>query len=225
MSRIRGVIWDLDGTLLDTLGDLTGSVNAALQAHEMPCRTADEVKSFVGNGVAKLVERSVPAGTPPAQTEQVLATFREQYAAHWLDTTAPYPGIEEGLQMLAARGVPMAVVSNKLEPAVEALRRHFFADTVSVAVGDLPGRPVKPAPDSTLAALAALGLSPEETLFVGDSDVDIRTAENVGMPCLSVSWGFRDGAFLRQSGATAVATTVEEAFAYILAAVTRENTR
>lgn len=217
MGRIRGVIWDLDGTLLDTLGDLTTSVNAALQAHGMPLHTADEVRQFVGSGVANLVARSVPAGTPAAVTGQVLAIFREHYAAHWLDTTAPYPGVVEGLRALVARGLPMAVVSNKLEPAVEALRCHFFADTIPVAVGDRPGRPVKPAPDSTLAALVALGLSPAEALFVGDSDVDILTARGAGMPCLSVTWGFRDEAFLRRSGATTVAVTVEEAFAYIRA--------
>ncbi len=217
MGDIRAVVWDLDGTLLDTLDDLAASVNHALDVHGMPRRTRDEVRRFVGNGVANLVARSVPADTPADKTAAVLDTFRAHYAEHNMDNTAPYPGISDGLAALKAIGVPMAVVSNKLETAVEVLRQHFFADTIGVAIGDVPGRPVKPAPDSTLAALDRLGVTPEETLFVGDSDVDVLTARNAGLPCLAVAWGFRDEAFLRHSGATAVATTPQEAFRYIRA--------
>jgi len=215
MTTIRAVVWDLDGTLLNTLDDLAASVNHALAVHGMPRRTLDEVRRFVGNGVANLVARSVPEGTPAHTTAAVLDTFRAHYAQHNMDNTAPYPGILEGLAALKAMGVPMAVVSNKLEPAVEVLCQHFFADTLTVAVGDIPGRPVKPAPDSTLAALARLGVPPEQALFVGDSEVDVLTAQNVGMPMLAVSWGFRDADVLRQSGATEVATTPAEAFSYI----------
>ncbi len=217
MADMRAVVWDLDGTLLNTLDDLAASVNHALAVHGMPRRTRDEVRRFVGNGVANLVARSVPEGTPADKTAMVLDTFRAHYAQHNMDNTAPYPGIPEGLAALKAMGVPMAVVSNKLEPAVEVLRQHFFADTLAVAIGDVPGRPVKPAPDSTLAALTRLGVAPEQALFVGDSEVDVLTAQNVGMPMLAVSWGFRDADVLRQSGATAVAATPEEAFDYIYA--------
>lgn len=216
MQKIRAVVFDLDGTLLNTLDDLAAAVNVALATHQMPVRTLDEVRQRVGNGVKNLILRSVPDGTDEATALAVLATFKAYYAEHSMDATAPYEGIPALLASLHKAGVAMAVVSNKLESAVEALRQHFFADTVTLAVGDLPTRPVKPAPDGTLWALQQLGVSPQEALFVGDSDVDIVTARNAGMPCLSVSWGFRDEAFLRQSGAETVVATVAEAQARIM---------
>lgn len=215
MQTIRAVIWDLDGTLLNTLQDLTDAVNFALGEAGYPSRSLDEVRSFVGNGVPKLIERAVPAHTDAAEVQRVLELFRPHYALHNADATAPYPGITEGLESLHQARVAMAVVSNKLEPAVEALRQRFFPDSIPVAVGDVPARPVKPAPDGTLLALQKLGVAPEEALFVGDSEVDILTARNAGIPCLAVSWGFRSREVLQAHGATAVADTPDEAFAYI----------
>lgn len=216
MERIRAVVFDLDGTLLNTLDDLAAAVNHALTAHGMPTRTLDEVRRFVGNGVRNLILRAVPEGTEEATSEAVLATFKTYYAVHQMDATAPYEGIHALLASLHKAGVAIAVVSNKLESAVEALRQHFFADTVALAVGDLPPRPVKPAPDGTLWALQQLGVSPQEALFVGDSEVDVATAHNAGVPCLAVSWGFRDEAVLRAACAGNIAATPAEAQAWIL---------
>ena len=162
------------------------------------------------------MRRAAPADTPEPVQRRALTAFKQYYAAHHCDNTAPYPGIEQLLADLKQAGVVMAVVSNKLEEAVEALRQHFFADTIAVAVGDTPGRPRKPAPDGVLAALGQLGVPPENALYVGDSDVDIATARNAGMPCLSVSWGFREEAFLREKGAQTIAATPAQATAYIL---------
>ncbi len=216
MERIGAVVFDLDGTLLNTLHDLAAAVNYALTAHNMPTRTMDEVRQFVGNGVANLIRRAVPKGTDEQTEEQVLVTFKAYYAEHGMDYTAPYAGILSLLETLRDAGVAMAVVSNKLESAVESLRRHFFADTIPVAVGDAPPRPVKPAPDGTLAALERLGVSPAEALFVGDSEVDIVTARNVGMRCLAVSWGFREEKMLWENGAQNIAATPAEALTWIL---------
>ncbi len=216
MKPIKAVVFDLDGTLLNTLDDLAAAVNHGLAVGGLPPRRVDEVQSFVGNGVERLVALAVPAGTDEALTEQVFAAFKAYYALHGQDKTAPYPGVLPMLAALQQAGLSMALVSNKLEEAVERLRIAFFADYIAVAAGDRADRARKPAPDSTLAALAALGVSPEEALFVGDSDVDVATARNAGMPCLSVSWGFRDEAFLLANGATAVVDTAEKATAYIL---------
>ena len=215
MQTKKAVIWDLDGTLLDTLQDLTAAVNFALTQGGYPVRTIHEVRAFVGNGVAKLIERAMPAGASAQQVAEALAVFRQYYAVHSVDVTAPYEGIPAGLEALRDAGVKMAVVSNKLEPAVEALRQRFFADTIAVAAGDVPTRPAKPAPDSTLWAMEQLGVTAEETLFVGDSEVDILTARHAGVDCLAVSWGFRDKECLLGQGAAAVADTPAEAFAWI----------
>ena len=215
MEKIRAVVFDLDGTLLNTLDDLAGAVNYALTTHDMPTRTLDEVRRFVGNGVTKLIRRAVPDGSDEATVQQVLATFKSYYAAHEMDKTAPYDGIPALLETLHKAGIAMAVVSNKLESAVENLRQHFFADTIPVAVGDAPPRPVKPAPDGTLVALERLGVSPAEALFVGDSEVDVLTARHTGMRCLAVSWGFREEDVLRQSGAQAITATPAEALEWI----------
>ncbi|MBE6778723.1 MAG: HAD family hydrolase [Ruminococcaceae bacterium] len=216
MKPIRAVVFDLDGTLLNTLVDLASSVNYALTAGGYPIRTLDEVRSFVGNGVTKLIARSLPASATQAEVAQTLAVFKEHYAVHQMDVTAPYEGIPSLLATLHQAGVRMAVVSNKLQSAVEELRQHFFAEHITVAVGDEPPRPVKPAPDGTLAALERLGVPPEEALFVGDSDVDVCTAHNVGMRCLAVSWGFRDAASLRAAGPDHVAASPAEACQWMM---------
>ena len=205
-------IFDLDGTLLDTLGDLAASVNHALRAHGMPEHTIDDVRRFVGNGVRLLMERAVPDGADNPDFEATFATFRQYYMQHSLDTTRPYEGIPETLQALKARGCQLAVVSNKMMAATQELCRHFFPDTIEVAIGEdeAAGIRRKPAPDTVFAALKALGVGKENAVYVGDSDVDIQTACNAGLPCISVLWGFRDRDFLLQHGAETFISTPSE---------------
>ena len=196
-------IFDLDGTLLDTLGDLAASVNYAMRMHGMPEHSVDEVRQFVGNGVRRLMERAVPGGAAHPAFEAAFATFRRHYMEHSLDTTRPYEGIPELLQELKRRGRHTAVVSNKFDAATKELCRHFFPDTIDVAVGEHEAEGIrkKPAPDTVLQALSQLGVGQEGAVYVGDSDVDIQTARNSGLPCISVLWGFRDREFLLAHGA------------------------
>ena len=196
-------IFDLDGTLLDTLQDLAASVNYALRQHNMPEHSIDDVRRFVGNGVRLLMERAIPDGAANPDFEATFATFREHYMHHSLDTTRPYPGISEVLKELKSRGCRLAVVSNKMMAATVDLCRHFFPDTIEVAIGEHEAEGIrkKPAPDTVFAALKELGTGKEDAVYVGDSDVDIATARNSGLPCVSVLWGFRDKAFLIKHGA------------------------
>ena len=205
--RYNTYIFDLDGTLLDTLGDLAASVNYALRTYGMPERSLDEVRRFVGNGVRLLMERAVPDGADNPQFDMVFAAFRQHYMEHSLDTTRPYDGIPEMLLSLKARGCRLAVVSNKMMAATQELIRHFFPDTIEVAIGEHEAEGIrkKPAPDTVFAALRQLGVGEEGAVYVGDSDVDIETAHNAGLPCISVLWGFRDREFLLQHGATTFA--------------------
>ena len=209
MMTYKTYIFDLDGTLLDTLGDLAASVNYALRTHGLPEHSIDEVRRFVGNGVRKLMERAVPAGADNPLFEEAFATFRQYYMAHSLDTTRPYEGIPETLAALKARGCRLAVVSNKMMAATQALCSHFFPDTIEVAIGEHEAEGIrkKPAPDTVIAALKTLGVGKEDAVYVGDSDVDIQTAHNSGLPCISVLWGFRDRDFLKQHGAEAFIST------------------
>lgn len=197
-------IFDLDGTLLDTLTDLAASVNYALRTYDMPEHSLDEVRHFVGNGVRLLMVRAVPDGEQNAQFEAAFRTFREHYMAHSLDTTHPYQDIPELLAELKARGKRMAVVSNKFYAATQELCRHFFPDTIEVAIGEHEAEGIrkKPAPDTVIEALRQLGVSKEGAVYVGDSEVDIATARNSGLPCISVLWGFRERHFLIEKGAT-----------------------
>lgn len=196
-------IFDLDGTLLDTLGDLAASVNYALRTHGMPEHSVDDVRRFVGNGVRLLMERAVPDGAQNPRFDEAFATFRDYYMQHSLDTTQPYAGIPETLAALRTQGCRIAVVSNKMMAATQELCRHFFPDTVEVAIGEHEAEGIckKPAPDTVYAALRELGVGKESAVYVGDSDVDIQTAHNAGLPCISVLWGFRDRDFLMQHGA------------------------
>lgn len=202
-------IFDLDGTLLDTLQDLASSVNFALRTHGMPEHSIDDVRRFVGNGVRLLMERAVPDGAANPDFEATFATFREHYMHHSLDTTRPYPGIPETLAELKARGCRLAVVSNKMMAATQELVRHFFPDTIEVAIGEHEAEGIrkKPAPDTVFAALKELNVGKENVVYVGDSDVDIQTAHNAGLPCISVLWGFRDKDFLIQHGAETFVST------------------
>ena len=205
-------IFDLDGTLLDTLDDLAASVNYALRTHGMPGHSTDDVRRFVGNGVRKLMERAVPDGADNPLFEEAFATFRQHYMTHSLDTTRPYKGVPETLAALKARGCRLAVVSNKMMAATQSLCSHFFPDTIEVAIGEheTEGIRKKPAPDTVIAALDALGVGKERAVYVGDSDVDIQTARNSGLPCISVLWGFRDRDFLKQHGAESFISTPSE---------------
>ena len=194
-------IFDLDGTLLDTLQDLATSVNYALRQHHMPEHSIDDVRRFVGNGVRRLMERAVPEGAANPAFEAAFATFREYYMEHSLDTTRPYEGILELIHELKQRGCRMAVVSNKMMAATQELVHHFFPD-IEVAIGEdeAAGIRKKPAPDTVFAAMKRLGEG--KAVYVGDSDVDLATARNSGLPCISVLWGFRDREFLLAHGAT-----------------------
>ena len=205
-------IFDLDGTLLDTLTDLAASCNYALRTHGMPEHSIDDVRRFVGNGVRKLMERAIPDGEANPDFEATFATFREYYMQHSLDTTKPYPGIEDVLTELKARGCRLAVVSNKMMAATVELCRHFFPDTIEVAIGENEAEGIrkKPAPDTVFAALKRLGVSGDNAVYVGDSDVDLATAHNSNLPCISVLWGFRDRDFLLDHGATTLITSPKE---------------
>lgn len=196
----KAVIFDLDGTLLDTLQDLYLSVNYALKSCGRCERTIDEIKSFVGDGVGKLVERAAGSQATGEEVQTVLRIFKEHYSLHSRDNTAPYTGVNDLLERLVGAGIKIAVVSNKLDEATKLLCREYFGDNVSVAIGDSEGRNKKPAPDSVLEALRVLGMSVEEAVYVGDSEVDILTASNCGMKCISVTWGFRSREVLEAAG-------------------------
>ena len=198
------VIFDMDGTILDTLEDLKESLNAALAANGFPERTMEETRRFVGNGIAKLMERAVPAGTSPEVTAKVLADFKVHYAAHCADHTRPYAGVPELLADLRAAGVLTAVVSNKADFAVQILARDYFPGLFDCVLGEKEGIAKKPAPDMVLAALQRLGSTADDAIYLGDSEVDLQTARNSGLPCATVGWGFRTEAELRAAGAQTI---------------------
>jgi len=204
-------IFDLDGTLLDTLQDLAASVNYALRQHGMPEHSIDDVRQFVGNGVRKLMERAVPDGAQNPLFDATFATFRQHYMQHSLDTTQPYAGIPEALQELRQRGCHLAVVSNKMMAATQELVRHFFPE-IEVAIGEHEAEGIrkKPAPDTVIEALRQLGVDTKNAVYIGDSDVDIETAYHSGLPCISVLWGFRDRDFLLSHGATTLISRPDE---------------
>lgn len=208
----KTVIFDLDGTLLDTLGDLSAAGNRLCAAQGWPTHPKEQYRYFVGNGIPKLVERLAP---PDRRTPAVLgpatAAFCADYALHLRDTTAPYPGIPAMLARLNAAGVQLAVFSNKNDaPAQELVADYFGPGTFALVRGALPGVPHKPAPEGTLALLQALHADPAATLYVGDSNVDVQTAQNAGLACCGVLWGFRTEQELRGAGASHIAATPRE---------------
>ncbi len=203
------IVWDLDGTLLDTLDDLHLSVNEALTRHGMPLRTKDEVRTFVGNGIRNLILRAVPNGTDESTAEAVLSTFTSYYKEHMNDHTAPYSGVPQLLAKLKAAGVKMAIVSNKADFATKELVKVYFADTIDVAVGAKDGVPKKPAPDAVFAAIDEMGADRADTVFIGDSEVDVATGKNAALDIIAVSYGFRDADTLREAGAEVIFPTVE----------------
>ena len=202
MKQYKTYIFDLDGTLLNTLNDLAASTNYALRQFAMPEHDIDSIRRFVGNGVRLLMERAIPDGARNPQFEECFATFRKHYMEHSLDTTVPYEGISALIHALSQRGNNMAVVSNKFYAATRELVAHFFPE-IPVAVGEHEAEGIrkKPAPDTVEEALRLLGVGKDDAVYVGDSDVDLATARNSGLPCISVLWGFRDRDFLIEHGA------------------------
>lgn len=210
MRTYDTVVFDLDGTLLNTLEDLADAVNYALGEMGMPKRTIAEVREFVGNGVRRLMELSVPGGIDNPAFEETFAKFREYYGIHCNNKTRAYDGVVELLRGLKKDGYALAIVSNKLDSAVKELNELYFEGIVEVAIGERTGVARKPAPDTVFAALRELGRTPETAVYVGDSDVDIMTAKNAGLPCISVLWGFRNRAFLEAHGAGYFAGTPDD---------------
>ena len=206
----KAIVFDLDGTLLDTLTDLAASTNYALRSCGMPEHSIDDVRCFVGNGVRMLMTRAVPDGESNPRFDEAFSVFRQHYMQHCLDTTCPYPGIMEALARLKEKGMMLAIVSNKMQAATEELRQHFFSQYIDVAIGESAAIRKKPAPDTVNEALRLLGISHDEAIYVGDSDVDIDTARAAMMPCASVLWGFRDRQFLLNHGATRLLSSPEE---------------
>lgn len=208
--KYKTVIFDLDGTLLDTLQDLTNSVNFALESMQYPKRSIDEVRLFVGNGIGKLIDRAVPKNTDEKSVCTVLEIFKNHYEQHCEDYTAPYPGIIKFLSCLKEHGIQSAVVSNKADFAVKKLCEKFFGNQIQIAVGECEGIRRKPAPDSLLSVLESLHTEPKNAVYIGDSDVDIETARNANMDMISVTWGFRDKNFLLENGAFVFADSVSQ---------------
>lgn len=206
-------IFDLDGTLIDSIGDLASSCNYALRKYGMGEYSVDEVRMMVGNGVKKLMERATPDGLANPLFDEIYACFRQHYMVHNLDTTRPYPGITETLAALKGRGKNLAVVSNKFYAATQELVTHFFGDLIHVAIGEREDIRKKPAPDTVMEAMRQLGVGADECVYIGDSDVDIDTARNSGMPCISVLWGFRSKEFLLEHGASRLISSPRELLA------------
>lgn len=199
--KYNTILFDLDGTLLDTLDDLADSVNAVLQKEGYQLRTKDEIREFIGNGVKMLMKRSLPDGTPEDEVVRCLAMFREIYLKNMLDQTKPYDGILEVLSVMKRKGMKIGVVSNKLDEATKEMCRLFFNEYVDVAIGDSPERKKKPDPDSVFEALKQLDSQQDKTLYVGDSNVDMKTAKNSGLDSVGVTWGFRSREVLIEEGA------------------------
>lgn len=215
MGKIDTIIFDLDGTLLNSLEDLRVSVNYALFGFKYPKQTLDMVRRNVGNGIEKLMERSLPDGKDNVNYEVCLEIFKEHYKTHMSVNTKPYPHILETLAALKSRGYKLAVVSNKFDAAVKPLCQKYFKSLIDVAIGQSKDTKKKPAPDTVYMALDELESSAETSIYVGDSEVDIQTAKNSGMDCISVSWGFKTKEFLEQNGASVIIDNPLEIFNYI----------
>lgn len=210
MKRYTTVVFDLDGTLLDTILDLAAATNHALRINGYPEHTVDDVRRFVGNGVRKLMERALPQGLTDEEFQKAFDDFKTFYAENNVVHTAPYDGIMELLSSLNAKGYKLAIVSNKFDGAVKRLAAHFFGNVLSVAIGETLFIHRKPAPDMVFEALQKLDSIPDDSLYVGDSEIDIATAKAAGMDCVSVSWGFRSKETLISAGAKCIIDTPDE---------------
>lgn len=203
--KYNAYIFDLDGTILDTLDDLRNAVNFAMRSKEYPERTVDEVRSFIGNGIRVLIKRAVPQGTGEEDYEQALEIFTKYYLEHIADCTKPYDGIIDVINELKSKGCKTAVVSNKAHFAAQAVVKDFFGDIFDEVVGKKDKFPSKPEPDSLLYTIGLLGCEKENCIYIGDSDVDVMTAHNAGIECIGVTWGNRDEDVLVESGAEYIA--------------------
>ncbi len=208
--KYEAVIFDLDGTLTDTLGDLTNSVNYALAEMGFPLRSAEEVRSFVGNGVRRLINLSLPENTSEEICEKCLTIFRGYYKNNSCVLTKPYDGITEMLSELKNRGIRIAVVTNKTHTTAVDIVEHFFGNLVEFTIGQIDGMVRKPQPDGIYLALEKLGISKENSVYVGDSEVDCITAKNACIPCIGVTWGFRDREVLEKNGADCIVDKPQE---------------
>ena len=221
---ITTLIFDLDGTLMNTLDDLHDSVSYALKEAGLKPNDKQDTRRFLGNGIRNLINKSVMYSNPDADEalkERVFATFRAYYVAHSMDKTAPYKGINEVLEKCKNKGFSTAIVSNKLDPAVKDLHKAFFADTIDVAIGEKPAIKRKPAPDMVNEAIQQLSLlhgteiHKFECIYIGDSEVDLQTAKNSAIPCIAVSWGFRDKDYLMEQGAETIIDQPDELFEHL----------
>ena len=201
MSKINTVVFDMDGTVLNTIDDLATSVNYAMEKFGFPQRTVEDYRRAVGNGIRRAIELTVPGGTSQEVIDEMVPVFKEHYDEHCLDKTRPYDGIIELMIELKKRGYKMAIVSNKIDSAVKELNQRFFSEAIEVAIGEKPGVNRKPAPDMVWEALKELGSTEDEAVYIGDSEVDFATANNSNLPCISVLWGFRDKDLLEEIGA------------------------
>ncbi len=210
--KYKITVFDMDGTILNTLDDLKDSLNFTLDHFGYPKRTLEEVRRFVGNGIMKLIERGVPDGTSEEKIKEAYSFFIKHYSAHCADKTEPYSGITELLKKLRADGIKTAVVSNKADSAVNELCDKYFKGLFDISIGEREGVRRKPAPDSVNEVLKQLGLSREEAVYIGDSDVDVETAKNADMVCIGVEWGFRDRELLIEKGADYIVSNTEELY-------------
>ena len=208
-------IFDLDGTLLNTLDDLADSVNHVMDEFGFPGRSLTEVRSFVGNGIKKLIERSAPADTSAEEIERMFEQFKVYYGAHCADKTKPYDGIMELLTDLKKQDVKLAVVSNKADYAVKALCEQYFPGFFNEAVGERVGIARKPAPDTVNEVLKILQIDKAQAVYIGDSEVDVQTAQNAGMDCIAVDWGFRDTEVLKEAGVETIVSTPKDLMMYL----------
>lgn len=204
------VIFDMDGTILNTIDDITGAVNYILAKYDLPLRSVDEVKSFVGNGLHRTLELSVPSNTAESFVDEIFDEFVGYYKTHSNIATKPYDGIVEAIRALKERGYQLAVVSNKRQEAVSSLCDVFYTDLFDENIGDQDGIARKPAPDMVRLVLDRLGETEENAVYVGDSDVDIMTAKNAGIKGIFVSWGFREAEFLTEHGAEQIVDSTGE---------------
>jgi phosphoglycolate phosphatase len=210
MKKYDTIIFDLDGTLLNTLEDLTDSVNYTLVLYGFPCRTIEEVRNFVGNGVGRLMELSIPDGLNNPQFEKCLENFRDHYSKNMQNKTNAYEGILVLLRQLSKKDYKIAIVSNKFDTAVKELNQIYFSEYIKVAIGESAKISKKPAPDTVFKALEELNSTTDKTVYVGDSEVDVKTAKNAKIICVGVTWGFRDRGVLEQECADYIIDNPED---------------
>ncbi len=210
LKNIKGIIFDLDGTLLDTLEDLTDAVNHVMKMFSLETKSIDQVRSYVGNGVVNLMEQCVPGGETHAKFTEILYAFMHYYEMNCDHKTKPYDGVLALIEKLHREGRQLGIVSNKFDSAVKELNRQYFHSWIDFALGVSDALHRKPAPDMVYACIEQMHLKPEEVVYIGDSEVDLMTAQNAGIKCISVLWGFRSLEVLLEHGATHIVSTVDE---------------